>query len=236
MSILWKLWSFHRHLSHPAKREGLSVKMESSTDQSLYDPHPRFILPATLLFIEDSLSLTALLDYGCEQTLIFESIVQQCRLETIPPQAPLKTTPPQTFTTHYTLHQAPSTYHLWQPPWNNVILHFLFITLLYSSGIWLAGQTQPTSQLTDCRIEAWSTNCISSCLQSAIPPSPSPGDSPMIEPLEVSHKSQGYLDLWQVFSKFKASSLSPHRPFDCAINLLPGAPLPSSHFYKISRP
>ncbi|XP_055081043.1 uncharacterized protein LOC129456635 [Periophthalmus magnuspinnatus] len=39
-----------------------------------------------------------------------------------------------------------------------------------------------------------------------------------------------------VFSKSKALSLPPHRPYDCAIDLLPGAPLPSSRLYNLSKP
>ncbi|XP_015260796.1 PREDICTED: RNA-directed DNA polymerase homolog [Cyprinodon variegatus] len=38
-----------------------------------------------------------------------------------------------------------------------------------------------------------------------------------------------------VFSKSQACSLPPHRPYDCAIDLLPGTPLPSSRLYNISQ-
>lgn len=41
---------------------------------------------------------------------------------------------------------------------------------------------------------------------------------------------------WGVFSKQWALSLLPHRPYDCAIDLRPGAPVPSSRLYKLSRP
>ena len=43
-------------------------------------------------------------------------------------------------------------------------------------------------------------------------------------------------DLAPVFSKHHALSLPPHRPYDCAIGLQPGAPLPSSRLYNLSRP
>ncbi|KAI3351394.1 hypothetical protein L3Q82_020203 [Scortum barcoo] len=39
-----------------------------------------------------------------------------------------------------------------------------------------------------------------------------------------------------VFSKAKATSLPPHRPYDCPIDLLPGASLPTSRLYNLSRP
>ncbi|KAI3358632.1 hypothetical protein L3Q82_015048 [Scortum barcoo] len=37
-----------------------------------------------------------------------------------------------------------------------------------------------------------------------------------------------YYDLKEVFSKTKATSLPPHREWDCAIELLPGAPIPKA--------
>ena len=39
-----------------------------------------------------------------------------------------------------------------------------------------------------------------------------------------------------MFSKDKALSLPPHRPYDCPINLLPGAVLPKGRLYTISLP
>ncbi|KAI3372980.1 hypothetical protein L3Q82_023425 [Scortum barcoo] len=45
-----------------------------------------------------------------------------------------------------------------------------------------------------------------------------------------------YHDLQEVFNKTKATSLPPHRPWDCAINLLPGAPIPKARLYSISGP
>ncbi|KAI3354633.1 hypothetical protein L3Q82_019137, partial [Scortum barcoo] len=45
-----------------------------------------------------------------------------------------------------------------------------------------------------------------------------------------------YHDLREVFNKAKATSLSPHRHWDCAINLLPGAPIPKARLYSISGP
>lgn len=43
-------------------------------------------------------------------------------------------------------------------------------------------------------------------------------------------------DLTQVFNKFKALSLPLHRPYDCAINLVPDSTLPSSQLYNLSKP
>ncbi|KAI3374613.1 hypothetical protein L3Q82_021183 [Scortum barcoo] len=45
-----------------------------------------------------------------------------------------------------------------------------------------------------------------------------------------------YHDLQEVFNKTKATSLPPHCPWDCAIDLLPGAPIPKARLYSISGP
>ncbi|KAK7883132.1 hypothetical protein WMY93_029306 [Mugilogobius chulae] len=56
------------------------------------------------------------------------------------------------------------------------------------------------------------------------------------EPSDLSNVPSEYHDLQEVFSKDRALSLPPHRPYDCAIDLLPGATLPSSRLYILSRP
>lgn len=45
-----------------------------------------------------------------------------------------------------------------------------------------------------------------------------------------------HLDLKEVFNKAKATSLPPHRPYDCAIDLLPGTAPPKGHLYALSPP
>ncbi len=45
-----------------------------------------------------------------------------------------------------------------------------------------------------------------------------------------------YLDLKEVFSKARATSLPPHRPYDCTIDLLPGASPPKGRLYLLSGP
>ncbi|KAI3368207.1 hypothetical protein L3Q82_007933 [Scortum barcoo] len=45
-----------------------------------------------------------------------------------------------------------------------------------------------------------------------------------------------YHDLREVFSKSKVTSLPPHQTLDCAIDLLPEAPIPKARLYAISGP
>ena len=45
-----------------------------------------------------------------------------------------------------------------------------------------------------------------------------------------------YLDLKEVFSKTKVTSLPPHRPYDCGTDLLPSITPPLGHLYPLSAP
>lgn len=75
------------------------------------------------------------------------------------------------------------------------------------------------------------------CLKSARPAvvAAAPPNEPVIL-IELSQVPSVYHELWEVFSKDRALSLPLHRPYDCAIDLLPGAPLPTSKLYNRSRP
>lgn len=82
----------------------------------------------------------------------------------------------------------------------------------------------------------WSLHCHSSCLQSALPPVETAVAVSIPEPPDLSIIPSEYHDLGAVFSKDQAQTLPPHRPYDCSIDLLPGAPLPTSRLYNLSRP
>ena len=93
----------------------------------------------------------------------------------------------------------------------------------------------PHVSWTSGRVVEWSPHCLAHCLRSSQPPGvPSPLSSP--EPPDLSSVPAEYHDLGEVFSKSRALSLPPHRPYDCAISLLPGVNCPTSCFYTISQP
>ena len=81
-------------------------------------------------------------------------------------------------------------------------------------------------------ILGWSEACHATCLRSA--PSPSSGTRPTHSPPDLSDVPFVYHDL--AFSKDQALSLPPHCLYDCAIDLLPGAPLPVGRLYNLSVP
>ena len=84
------------------------------------------------------------------------------------------------------------------------------------------------------RILGWSKTCHATCLRSA--PSPPSAARPSPPAPNLSGVPSAYHDLARVFSKDQALSLPPHRPYDCAIDLLPGAPLPVGRLYNLSVP
>ncbi len=81
---------------------------------------------------------------------------------------------------------------------------------------------------------AWSDKCHTSCLLSACPSLSCSVFQD--EHGDLSNVPSEYLDLKGVFSKSQAASLPPHRPYDCAIDLLPGTSPPKGRLYSLSTP
>ncbi len=83
-------------------------------------------------------------------------------------------------------------------------------------------------------ILSWSEGCHAACLLSACP---SVSCSVFQdEHMDLSNVPSEYLDLKGVFSKSRAASLPPHRPYDCAIDLLPGTSPPKGKLFFAFRP
>ncbi|KAI3366903.1 hypothetical protein L3Q82_009548, partial [Scortum barcoo] len=72
-------------------------------------------------------------------------------------------------------------------------------------------------------ILGWGSSCHQVCLHQAVVPQPSHCCS---TPPNLTGVPTEYLDFSEVFNKAKATSLPPHRPYDCAINLQPGTTPP----------
>ena len=53
---------------------------------------------------------------------------------------------------------------------------------------------------------------------------------------DLSNIPREYWDLEEVFSKTRAKDLPPHRPYDCAIDLLPGTTPPRGGLFSLSHP
>ena len=197
----------------------------------------RTLLKATLSWQNRSLPLSALVDSGADESFLDRRVARQLGVDLIPLDVPMevsalnglhldriehKTAPMSLLLSGN--HQEKISFHLIDSPQTPVVLGHPWLRLHNPSLEWVSG-----------RITAWSTHCLLNCLRSASAPTavspPTVPESPdlTLVPLD-------YHDLGSVFSKQHALSLPPHRPYDCAIDLLPGSPLPSSRLFNLSLP
>ncbi|KAL0153116.1 hypothetical protein M9458_051572, partial [Cirrhinus mrigala] len=102
-------------------------------------------------------------------------------------------------------------------------------------------QHLPELRWDPCDVIRWSEQCYDQCPSNLPRPHPVPvhlastqveNPEPEIPP-EIPAE---YVAFQDVFSKQAATHLPPHRPWDCAIELLPGAQLPKGRIYPLSIP
>ncbi|KAM6965396.1 uncharacterized protein FYW47_007740 [Aplochiton taeniatus] len=80
-------------------------------------------------------------------------------------------------------------------------------------------------------ITSWGASCQETCLRTRL----LPGSLPTDPAIDLSLVPSAYADIAPVFSKDLARILPPHRPYDCAIDLLPGTSPPRGRLYSLNR-
>ena len=94
---------------------------------------------------------------------------------------------------------------------------------------------------------SWGKDCFVTCAPSvcsvksvpgsdASAPEVSPPCLSSSEPPDLTGVPPCYHDQHEVFSKSRATSLPPHRPYDCCIDLLPGTSPPKGRLFSLSLP
>ncbi|KAI7799341.1 Pol polyprotein, partial [Triplophysa rosa] len=78
-------------------------------------------------------------------------------------------------------------------------------------------------------------SCHTSCLGSA-PSLVSVSSVFQVRAADLTGVPEEYHDLRTIFSRSRATSLPPHRPYDCSIDLLPGTSPPRGRLYSLSAP
>ena len=119
------------------------------------------------------------------------------------------------------LHQEEMSFPLIDSPDFPIVLGFPWLNRHNPHIDWVTGT-----------ILEWGPTCHATCLF----PSPSLQPAESLEPSDLSSVPTEYLDIKEVFSKKRASMLPPHRPYDCGIELLPGASPPRGGIFSLSRP
>ncbi|KAI3367781.1 hypothetical protein L3Q82_026217 [Scortum barcoo] len=197
-------------------------------------------IPATVCFQLQRFSFQALIDSGAEENFIDEQAAEQAGIPSEPLERPRNALAVDgrilAQVTHRTLpvklvlsgnHVESIQLLVISSPATPLIIGYPWLATHNPHMDWAVG-----------KVLSWSLYCHKHCLQSALSPTgeaPTP-HSPLIEPVDLSGVPPAYHDLQEVFNKDKTLSLPPHRPYDCAIELLPDAPLPSSRLYNLTRP
>uniref|UniRef100_A0A3B3HWK5 ribonuclease H n=1 Tax=Oryzias latipes TaxID=8090 RepID=A0A3B3HWK5_ORYLA len=186
------------------------------------------------LHVHDS---RALVDSGAEQSLIDQQLVDNLSIPTEPLDRPIEASglggQHLSRITHRTKpimlvssgnHRESIRFLVTQSSHTPIILGFSWLKLHNPQFDWSQGS-----------VIKWSPYCLANCLLSALPTVTS-RSAKCPSQVDLSGIPHCYHDLKAVFSKTKASALPPHRPYDCAINLLPGAPLPKGRLFNLSGP
>ncbi len=221
----------------PRKRPGPTVGLRLlSGGVSLNKASSTTLLPVRLQWAAERHEGTALLDSGAEGNLLDISLAQLLHIPLVPlrhkisvsalngqslPPISLSTVPITLVTSGN--HSETITFLVTHSPLAPVVLGHPWLT-----------QHNPRVDWGRNTVSEWSRACYASCLVSA---GFSVCDSVLQEEMgNLSNVPEEYLDLKEVFSKSRAASLPPHRPYDCAIDLVPGMSPPKGRLYSLSVP
>ena len=215
--------------------------MNESTLVSHTSPSPsspsRITVPSCLLWGRESLPLKVLIDSGADENFIHDELAAQLNLPLEPLSTPRNVTALDgRLISQVKFRTAPVTLIISGNHREDVSLFVIpspHVPLVLGLP-WLLLHN-PQIDWKSSSVTNWSPHCHAHCLRSANPFSPRPPRPPPTPP-DLTSVPPEYHDLAPVFSKELALSLPPHRPYDCSIDLLPGAPLPSSRLYNLSRP
>lgn len=116
-------------------------------------------------------------------------------------------------------HQETISFFLFQSPFTPIVLGHPWLT-----------QHNPQINWDKSPVLSWSLTCHVNCLVSTVPAVSSVSVF-QDEPGDLSGVVEEYLDLRAVFRRSRATSLPPHRPYDCSIDLLPGTMPPRGRLY-----
>lgn len=199
-------------------------------------PSNRIQLEGTVSFFQTKVPLPVLVDSGSDDNFIDSGIVTKFNIPSEPLSKPkevfaldgrllalvtLRTAPVSLLLSGN--HHETISFYLIPSPSSPLVLGLPWLKI-----------HNPHIDWSSLSITNWSLFCHSHCLHSAVPSVMSTPVSP--KPVDLTLVPPEYHDLQEVFSKDRALSIPPHRPYDCGIDLLPGASFPSSKLYNLSRP
>ncbi len=237
--LLWGVWSHANLLSW------ISVKSQSSlggvetlvSGSAQFDtPHSRLLLPATLTWGDTKkkmVTLKAFVDSGAADNFLDIELANNLCIRPIGSgMITFRTVP-----LHLTIendHSETISFYLIESSKEPLILGYPWLRLHNPQFSWASGT-----------LLCWGFACKDSCTPPASCVAGSKDILAAVEEvsacswnnqLDLTSIPPEYYDLREVFSKQGATSLPPHRPYDCAIELLSGTLPPRGHLYSLSAP
>lgn len=193
------------------------------------------MLQVCFLLPDSRHTLAALVDSGAEANIMDVELARQLGLgcQHLSPPVPVRALDGHQLgtVTHTTSsvtmelsgnHQESISFHLLNSPAQPIILGYPWLIRHNPQLDWRSGT-----------IREWGEDCHQTCFKRATLPINSKATCPAPDTAGV---PACYLHLKEVFSKTKATSLPPHRSYDCAIDLLPGTSPPKGRLYSLSAP
>ena len=189
-----------------------------------------------------SITRNALIDSGADESLMDWGLAQRLALETralVTPITASSLNGRELFTiTHVTEpveltiggHTEQLPFYLYKSNTRTLVLGYPWLVKHNPRLDWLTGQVQE-----------WGPKCVGRCIQESHASSSefnavSAHITTDSQYPDLTSVPQCYHHLKEVFNKTKATSLPPHRPYDCGIDLLPGAAIPKGRLYSMSNP
>ncbi len=200
-------------------------------------PATRTLLPIRLSFQGVSHTGHALLDSGAEGNFLDSASAQKWNISTIPLAKPITEWSlmgnPLATITHFTPCVSLSLFG------NHCEQIKMFIidspkALLVLGHPWLLKHNSHIDWVNN-YILVWSQSCHVSCLGAAFP-TVSVSCVLQVHSPDLTGVPAEYCDLRAVFSKSRATSLPPYRPYDCAMDLLSGTSPPKGRLCSLSSP
>ena len=219
---------------HVKGAQGQSQTRTMVSQNIIIDNPARFQPEVTFMSDHNSLPVSVFIDSGSDANLANSFLVRRLGLRKFTLHRPLKVEAADgTFLgniTHRTQsvrftfpdsHSEQLSFHVFDSMTHQVILGHPWLKKHNPNFDWASG-----------KITSWGTDCANSCLpRTDCLPSNQVPSSPDLNSVPTC-----YHDLAEVFSKTKATSLPPHRPYDCAIDLLPGSTPPRGRLFSLSAP
>lgn len=201
--------------------------------------------PVTLTVPDQSLTVTALIDSGAAGNFLSGALCRRLHLR--------KSRCQSTFSLHSIVGK-PLNRSLVQHLAESVKLHvgclhseeISLLVLEHSTADVILGRPwlsrhSPTLDWNTGEVLKWGSNCFPSCFPD-LPLKPPPSKAVCATTVESPSSNRAvdippdYLQFSDVFCPQRAAQLPPHRPWDCAIDLQPGEPLPKGRIYPLSLP